>query len=116
MWRSSSAKPGTIALANEYVATVVEIVEPKAMDSGKVTVDAAALAKGLQAEEEVALYGLFFDTGKATIRPESKPQLDEMARVLQANAGRERVHRRPHRTIRARWMRTSRCRRRARRR
>jgi OOP family OmpA-OmpF porin len=82
-----SAKPGTIALANKYVATVVEIVEPKAMDSGKVTVDAAALAKGLQAEGKVALYGLFFDTGKATIKPESKPQLDEMARVLQANAG-----------------------------
>lgn len=81
-----SAKPGTIALASKYVATVVEIVEPKAMDGGKVTVDAAALAKGLQAEGKVALYGLFFDTGKATIKPESKPQLDEMARVLQSNA------------------------------
>lgn len=82
-----SAKPGTIALASKYVATVVEIVEPKAMDGGKVTVDAAALAKGLQAEGKVALYGLFFDTGKAAIKPESKRQLDEMARVLQSNAG-----------------------------
>ncbi|WP_065753096.1 OmpA family protein [Bradyrhizobium paxllaeri] len=81
-----SAKPGTIALAGKYVATVVEIIEPKAMDGGKVTVDAAALAKGLQAEGKVALYGLFFDTGKATIKPESKAQLDEMARLLQSNA------------------------------
>ncbi len=81
-----SAKPGTIALANKFVATVVEIVEPKAMDGGKVTVDAAALAKGLQAEGKVALYGLFFDTGKSIIKPESKSQLDEMARVLQSNA------------------------------
>jgi outer membrane protein OmpA-like peptidoglycan-associated protein len=81
-----SAKPGTVALAGKYVATVVEIVEPKAMDGGKVTVDAAALAKGLQAEGKVALYGLFFDTGKSAVKPESKAQLDEMARVLQASA------------------------------
>ncbi|MGX1321367.1 OOP family OmpA-OmpF porin [Bradyrhizobium sp. USDA 377] len=81
-----SAKPGTIALAGKYVATVVEIVEPKTMDGSKVTVDAAAMAKGLQNEGKVALYGLFFDTGRASIKPESKPQLDEMARVLQSNA------------------------------
>ncbi|WP_315834933.1 OmpA family protein [Bradyrhizobium prioriisuperbiae] len=79
-----SAKPGTIALASTYVATVVEIVEPKAMDTGKVTVDAAALTKGLQAEGKVALYGIFFDTGKSVIKPESRAQLAEMARALQA--------------------------------
>ncbi|MBR1122237.1 OmpA family protein [Bradyrhizobium lablabi] len=81
-----SAKPGTIALADKYVATVVEIVEPKVMETGNVVVDAGALTKGLQAEGKVALYGLYFDTGKAVIKPESKPQLDQMAKVLQADA------------------------------
>lgn len=86
-----SAKPGTIALAGKYVATVVEIVETKAMETDKVVVDAGALTKGLQSEGKVALYGLYFDTGKATIKPESKPQLDQMARLLQSD-GSLRVH------------------------
>ncbi|MDC8010932.1 OmpA family protein [Tahibacter soli] len=81
-----TAKPGTIALSSKYAATVIEIVEPKAMDAGKVTVDAGALTKGLEAEGKVALYGLTFDTGKATIKPESAAQLEQMARVLQGNA------------------------------
>ena len=55
------------------------------MDSGQVTVDASALAKGLQAQGRIALYGVFFDTGKAELKPESKPQLDEMGKLLQAN-------------------------------
>lgn len=79
-----SAKQGLVAFADKHVATVVAIVEPKAMDGGKVTVDASALAKGLQTEGRIALYGVFFDSGKAELKPESKPQLDEMAKLLQA--------------------------------
>jgi outer membrane protein OmpA-like peptidoglycan-associated protein len=81
-----TAKPGTIALSSKYAATVIEIVEPKAMEGGKVAVDAGALKKGLEAEGKVALYGLTFDTGKATIKPESAEQLAQMAQVLKANA------------------------------
>lgn len=62
--------------------TYVEIVEPKAMPTGQVTVDASTMKSGLDADGKVALYGLFFDTGKAVVKPESKPQLDEMARLL----------------------------------
>jgi len=65
-------------------ATYLEIVEAKAMPTGQVTVDAKALQAGLQGEGKIALYGLFFDTGKADIKPESKAQLDEMAKLLQA--------------------------------
>jgi len=81
-----SAKPGLIALQEKYVATVVQIVEPRAMETGKVTVDAGALARGLQAEGKIAIYGVYFDTGKSELKPESKPQLDEMAKLLQSNA------------------------------
>jgi len=63
-------------------ATVIEIAEPKPMQAGQVTVDARALLNGLSNEGKVALYGLYFDTGKALIKPESKAQLDEMARLL----------------------------------
>ncbi len=34
----------------------------------------------------VSLYGINFDTGKATIRPDSEPVLTEVAKMLQANA------------------------------
>ncbi|MHC2285338.1 hypothetical protein [Bradyrhizobium barranii] len=34
-----TAKPGTVALSGKYVATIVEIVEAKAMESDKVVVD-----------------------------------------------------------------------------
>ena len=64
--------------------TYIEIVEPKAMPTGQVAVDARAMQSGLQSDGKVALYGLYFDTGKAEVKPESKPQLDEMAKVLQA--------------------------------
>jgi outer membrane protein OmpA-like peptidoglycan-associated protein len=86
-----SAKAGTIVLSDKYVATVVEIVEVKAMETDKVLVDANALTKGLQAEGKVALYGLYFDTGRAVIKPESKAQLDQMAQLLQSN-GALKVH------------------------
>lgn len=45
-------------------------------------VDAAAMAKGLGEEGRIALYGIYFDTGKATLKPESQPTLDEIAKLL----------------------------------
>ncbi|TXI17090.1 MAG: hypothetical protein E6Q67_13645 [Roseateles sp.] len=66
----------------EQVATYLEIVEPKTMATGQVTVDATALQAGLTSDGRVALSGLFFDTGKAELKPESKPQLDAMAELL----------------------------------
>ncbi|PTT93096.1 hypothetical protein DBR42_00685 [Pelomonas sp. HMWF004] len=65
-------------------ATYIEIVEPKAMPTGQVTVDAKAIGQGLQAEGRVTLTGLFFDTGKTELKPESKAQLDAMADLLKS--------------------------------
>ncbi len=73
---------------NDYThrtATYIEIIEPKAMPTGQVTVDAGAIGQGLKAEGKVALYGLFFDTGKSEVKPESQAQLAEMAQVLKAD-------------------------------
>lgn len=64
--------------------TVIEIAEPKAMEADQVKVDAAAMAKGLAAEGKVVLGGVYFDTGKATLKPESDTQLQEMAKLLAA--------------------------------
>lgn len=69
---------------SQFVATYLEIAEPQAMKGGQVTVNADALQKGLKADGKIALYGIYFDTGKAEVKPESKPQLDEIARMLSA--------------------------------
>ena len=67
----------------DTTATYIEIVEPKAMQTGQVSVDAKAMQAGLLASGKIALYGIFFDTGKAEVKAESKAQLDEMAKLLQ---------------------------------
>jgi outer membrane protein OmpA-like peptidoglycan-associated protein len=73
-------------VGDKGVVTEVDIVTPKAMDAGKVAVsDAHAIEQGLNAEGRMAIYGVTFDTGKADIRPDSKPQLVEMAKLLKSN-------------------------------
>jgi outer membrane protein OmpA-like peptidoglycan-associated protein len=45
-------------------------------------IDAAAMAKGLGDSGHIALYGVYFDTDKAVIRPESRPTLEQIAKLL----------------------------------
>lgn len=47
-------------------------------------VDAAAMAKGLGEKGHIALYGIYFDTDKAVLKPESRPTLEEIAKLLTA--------------------------------
>ena len=79
LYTSSAASDST-----NMAATYLEFVEPKAMPTKQVTVDAKAMQGSLEADGKVALYGIYFDTGKAELKPESKAQLDEMAKLLQA--------------------------------
>jgi OOP family OmpA-OmpF porin len=57
------------------------IVEREAMKQD-VTMDAAAMSTELGAKGSVALYGIYFDTGKAVLKPESEPALAEVAKLL----------------------------------
>lgn len=60
-----------------------EIVEPKPMAGGQVQVlDAKSMQTALSSQGKVALYGIYFDTDKADIKPESKAELAEMAKLL----------------------------------
>ena len=45
-------------------------------------VDAAAMAKGLGETGHIALYGIYFDTDKAVLKPESRPTLEQIAKLL----------------------------------
>jgi outer membrane protein OmpA-like peptidoglycan-associated protein len=59
----------------------LRIVEKKAMNQ-YITVDAAALGNDIKSAGHVAVYGINFDTAKAVVRPDSKPALDEIAKLL----------------------------------
>jgi len=59
----------------QLIVAVTGTVEDKMMD-------AAAMSKGLGEKGHVPLYGIHFDTNKATIKAESRPTLDEMAKLL----------------------------------
>lgn len=60
----------------------IDVLERRAMETGLVTVTAAALDRGLAAEGKAVLDGILFDTDKATIRPESKAALDVIGKFL----------------------------------
>jgi OOP family OmpA-OmpF porin len=48
-----------------------------------IVVDADAMAKEIARTGKVSLYGIYFDTGKAELKPESDPALKEIATLLE---------------------------------
>ena len=66
--------------------TQLDVIEVAPMQSGMVTVDASAMADALDAEGHIALYNIYFDTGKFDLKPESEPALIEIARLVAADA------------------------------
>jgi outer membrane protein OmpA-like peptidoglycan-associated protein len=68
------------SINNDNVTAQLVVAVVGTMDNKMV--DAAAMKKGLGEKGHIALYGIYFDTDKATLKPESKPTLDEMAKLL----------------------------------
>jgi outer membrane protein OmpA-like peptidoglycan-associated protein len=72
--------------SNHRTVVYEEVLEMQPMQSGQVQVmDASALQKALASSGKVALYGIYFDTDQAQVKPESKAQLDAMAKLLSSN-------------------------------
>ncbi len=61
------------------------VIEVKPMESGLITVDAASLANDINRTGHASVYGIYFDTGKADIKPESAATLSEIAKLLQGD-------------------------------
>jgi outer membrane protein OmpA-like peptidoglycan-associated protein len=62
----------------------VVVVETGAMKQD-VVADAAALSASIAASGKAAVYGIYFDTGKAVVKPESTPALEEIVKLLKQN-------------------------------
>jgi outer membrane protein OmpA-like peptidoglycan-associated protein len=62
----------------------INIIEKQAM-SQDVVADASSMASSIKETGKVALYGIYFDTGKSVLKPESQPTLQEIAKLLKAD-------------------------------
>lgn len=76
---------------NDGPFTTVDIIEITPMDVGMVKVNADALAGDINSKGHVAIYGIYFDTARADLKPESADALKEISTLLQKNA-KLRIH------------------------
>ena len=67
----------------DYQVVVVEKGEMKQ----DIVADAAALSASIAATGKAAVYGIYFDTGKSVVKPESNPSLEEITKLLKQNGG-----------------------------
>lgn len=62
----------------------LRIVEKKAM-AQTIVADAVTLNNDIRATGHAAIYGIYFDTGKSTVKPESTLAIGEIAKLLKAD-------------------------------
>ncbi len=67
-------------------STRLDVVEIEAMEEGLITVNAEMLATGIDRDGHIAVYAIYFDTGKANLKAESDPALLEIATLLKQRA------------------------------
>lgn len=64
----------------------LRIIEKREM-AQYIEADAAAMNEGLNATGHIALYGIYFDVNKSEVKPESKPALEQISKLLLQNPG-----------------------------
>ena len=82
------AKNGVETWAHIYASGngsyTIHLIEKQSMNQD-VVADANSLMNSIKESGKVAVYGIYFDTGKSTLKPESKPTLEEINKLLKAN-------------------------------
>ena len=62
----------------------MHLIEKQAMNQD-VVADANSMANSLKESGKVSVYGIYFDTGKSVLKPESKPTLQEIFKLLKTD-------------------------------
>ena len=79
---SSGSEVAYIAIGVAKRRHQITIVELREMEAGLVEIDPEALGQELDRLGHVAIPGVFFETGKATLQPQSDAALAAMAQIL----------------------------------
>ena len=81
-------KNGTEVWAHVYASANgsynIQLIEKQAMNQD-VIADANSMANSIKESGKVAVYGIYFDTGKSILKPESQPTLQEITKLLKAD-------------------------------
>lgn len=64
---------------------VVHVIESGNMEQTMDAPKAERMAQAIQSEGRIALYGIYFDSGKSAIKPESTPTLEQIGLLLKNN-------------------------------
>jgi outer membrane protein OmpA-like peptidoglycan-associated protein len=87
--RSTPNGTDTVRLAvrgPKLPVALVDVVQSAAMEQRVAILAADDIARQLMESGKAALYAIYFDTDSAVIKPESKPQLAELASYLRSSA------------------------------
>ena len=60
------------------------VVTPQQMEKKMAFVNAGEMSRSLADSGKIALYGIYFDTDKDSVRPDSQATLQEIAKLLAA--------------------------------
>jgi OOP family OmpA-OmpF porin len=63
------------------------IIEPQQMEVNMTLLNADEMSQAIMDTGRVLLYGITFETGKDTLRPDSEPVLNEIAKLLKGHPG-----------------------------
>jgi len=64
---------------------VLDVIITKKRENKMVQVKADEMKSKIDKEGKIALYGIYFDTDKAIIKPKSEPTIKEIAKLLKDN-------------------------------
>lgn len=76
-----------IAAGSGGLAAQVDTLRVKPREIGAISVNAAQMANDLDTKGRVALYGIFFNTDSTDVKPESRPTLSEIAKLMAERPG-----------------------------
>ncbi len=78
-------KPNAAFKAQRGAYVALDVVEASGLKQNMVSVSASEMSKAIASSGRIALYGILFDTARAEIKVESKPALEEIAKLLQSD-------------------------------
>jgi len=73
--------------SSTYIGVLLDFIETKDAETGLVMANAEAMGKDIAEYGRTVIAGLMFDHDKASLKAESKPALDEAAKLLKTMAG-----------------------------
>jgi OOP family OmpA-OmpF porin len=74
-----------VNFSQSELAVVVDVITSTQMQNSMVTVSALDMAAALASTGKIDLYGVYFDTDKTAVKPESKATLDEIGTLMKSD-------------------------------